>query len=83
MIEIFVKFVSEQMSDYRLRSDRSNIMRGIRKKEGEQTEKSLDEYQMFSIVYFFLRQNFRWRNNFERRLIQKEKSEEYFNDMVK
>ena len=62
VIEIFVAFIRKHMAEYRLMSDRSMIMRKVARMQTK--NKTLDSKIMYSVVYFFLEQYFRYNSNF-------------------
>ena len=53
------------MKDLRLRNDRSRIRQGLVKSELKKLN-YLDETIIYSIVYFFLLNYFKWESNFKR-----------------
>jgi len=69
-----------QMSDFRLRKERSNIMQKVQSaKRNEEESSASDDARLsilYQIVYFFLRQYFRWGGNYKRKLIKDNSIEE-------
>ena len=65
LVDTFCEFLSEQVKDLRMRSERSHIRQGV----GVQG-KSLDETILYSIIYFFLSNYFKWESNFCRTVLR-------------
>lgn len=67
LVKQFCTFLSRQVSDMRLRAERSNVLKPVIKDtSGEQLADEEKRDALYRIIFNFISAFFRWENNFQR-----------------